>query len=263
MFKKTITIIGISNTTAAENVRQRRMMQRCLLSQLMNRIFGFSRSREVGIYETCLNAARRRLSTNQRRAGCLSLKLPDLLAAAAAAAQPAFTSLPPLTLRLTQAGRHRVSLRFQWENKVFSLCLHNILYSDQAQSRSLATLCTFSPRRTTRTSSRSSDRHPHSTPFKKNIYIYILLFSFFFFFWSIIDCFDHSDQCPAATSPWMFPWLEQTSVTEHCAGTLFSLVQPGCSSPIWNGRFSRTNSLRGSSTVHACLNLSWFWGLTQ
>lgn len=117
------------------------MMQRCFLSQLINRIFGFSRSREGEIYETCLNAARRRLSTNQRRAGCLSLKLPDLLAAAAA--QPTFTSLPPLTLRLTQAGRHRVSLHFQRENKVFSLSLHNILYSDQAQSRSPATLCTF------------------------------------------------------------------------------------------------------------------------
>lgn len=62
-----------------------------------------------------VNASQHRLSTNRMRADCLSLKLPDLLAAAAAAVVvvlPAFTSLPPVTLRLAQGGRDRISLQF-------------------------------------------------------------------------------------------------------------------------------------------------------
>lgn len=191
---------------------------------------------ERGIHETSLNAARRGVSTNQKRAGCLSLKLPDLLAAAAA--QSAFTSLPPLPPGLTQAGRLRGSLQFP---PSFFFIVFNIFTFAIAEPFPV-TIVHPPPRRTARTSSRTSNRHhPRST------FSFFFSFDFFFSFGRVIDCFDQSGLCPAATSPWMFARPEQNSVTDR----RYVVPRAAClrTRKLTNrGSFTRTCSRAGCGT---------------
>lgn len=152
--------------------------ERCLPLKA-NPTLGQNRSRGVQIHDMCMNASRHRLSTNQMWAECLSLKLQNLLAAAAAVVVvlPAFISLPPVTLRITRAGRKLVfSL---WKDSFAFVPFNPLDWS-------------FIPRTCIAGS-------PGSPPAScKDVFQNITLTSppcsfFFFFFLNVIDRFDRSD----------------------------------------------------------------------